>query len=60
MKIPFQLDRVIKDFVFLFFFIGFFRLFAAKEFTLETQVKLISEKLNIKSLTVLANAVAIR
>jgi 5'-3' exonuclease len=22
MKIPFQLDRVIKDFVFLFFFIG--------------------------------------
>lgn len=78
MKIPFDLERVIKDFVFLFFFIGndfLPRCFAYnirvssiedlidafKEFLLTTEDYVVGpEKLNIKSLTALANAVAIR
>jgi 5'-3' exonuclease len=76
MKIAFNLDRVIKDFVFLFFFVGNDFLprsmaYNIKQTSIEELIDAFkiflkatddyvigSDKLNMKSLTLLTNAVA--
>lgn len=78
MKMPYDIDRVIKDFVFLFFFIGNDFLprcmaYNIRQTSIEDLIEAFKEflkisedyvvgpdKLNLKAMTVLANAVAMR